>query len=515
MSDVLTAEQMRAVEQAAFDSGRATGLDLMERAGRRVVEAVFDEWPDLAAGTFRAVVLCGPGNNGGDGFVIARLLKQRGWEVGLYLYGDPARLPQGARTNCQRWNDLGEITPLTDATWPEGDFPGPCALLVDALFGTGLSRPVNLPLDRLGAVQGQGGRIVAVDLPTGLCSDSGRVIGGVAVQADLTVTFHRRKLGHIIAGGPDHCGKTVVSSIGVEDTDQDDPGARVQLVSPPFPGIGKAPGQHKYAHGHALILSGGPGRTGAARLAARAALRIGAGLVTLGVPPAAQFEVASHITAVMLRRIKDAPDLEAALEDRRLNALCLGPGLGTDRAPSLVAAACAAAQMRPMVLDADALTGFQDAPEDLFALLHPTCVLTPHGGEFRRLFPDLAARLAAPAARGPAYSKVDAVRAAADRAGCVVLLKGADTVIAGPDGRCLVHSAHDDRAAPWLATAGSGDVLAGMITGLLARGLPPLDAASAAAWLHVETARLFGPGVIAEDLPEQLPQVLRNLEIPR
>ncbi|RMH50756.1 MAG: NAD(P)H-hydrate dehydratase, partial [Alphaproteobacteria bacterium] len=235
----------------------------------------------------------------------------------------------------------------------------------------------------------------------------------------------------------------------------------------------------------------------------------GAGLVTVGCPPAALIENAARLDAVMLRPVADAAALSAVLEDGRINALCLGPGLGVARARALLPAALGAG--RAAVLDADALTAFAEDPAKLFATLHEGCVLTPHMGEFGRLFPDLRARLEAPAPRGPAWSKLDAARAAAARAGCVVLLKGADTVIADPAGRVAVVSAHYDRAAPWLATAGSGDVLAGFVTGLLARGMAPMQAAAAAAWLHVECARDFGPGLIAEDLPERLPAVLRAL----
>lgn len=264
------------------------------------------------------------------------------------------------------------------------------------------------------------------------------------------------------------------------------------------------PQGHKYDHGHALILSGGPGRTGAARLAARAALRIGAGAVTLGVPPAAQMEVAAHVTAVMLARIADDAAFAALLRDTRLNALCLGPGLGLrDAQRDLVDVALHSG--RPCVLDADALTLIAAHPP-LFALLHAGCVLTPHGGEFVRLFPGISAQLT----QG-SLTKAQATLRAAERAGCVVLLKGAETYIALPDGTCLCHAATGARATPWLATAGAGDVLAGFIAGLLARQMTPLAATQAAVFLHVACARGFGPGLIAEDLSEQLPKVLRDL----
>jgi len=266
---------------------------------------------------------------------------------------------------------------------------------------------------------------------------------------------------------------------------------------------------HKFTHGHVLILSGGPAQTGAARLAARGALRIGAGLVTLGVPPAAQQEVASQVTAVMLKRVRDAEALTDVLHDKRINTLCLGPALGLgEREADLICAALGSG--RECVLDADALT-LLARDQTLFDRLHPGCVLTPHGGEFARLFPDIAEKLNVPATKGPAYSKIDATREAAKRAGCTLLFKGPDTVIADQRGAASVHAAVYDRAAPWLATAGAGDVLAGFITGLLARGFSTLHAAESAAWLHVECARHFGPGLIAEDLPEQLPAVLRQL----
>lgn len=296
----------------------------------------------------------------------------------------------------------------------------------------------------------------------------------------------------------------------------------VRLIGPDcLPSLAKTAG-HKYAHGHALILAGGVGKTGAARLAARGALRIGAGLVTIGAPGSALMEAAGQITALMLRRAGTPEEMSELLQDRRINALCLGPGLGLARARDLVPVALGQggqsahptpqSNERKFVLDADALSAFADDPGALMSLLDARCVITPHDGEFARLFPDIAAKLAAPAAKGPAYSKVDAARAAAARAGCVVLLKGPDTVIAAPTGQCSVIAAAYDHAAPWLATAGSGDVLAGFITGLLARGFGSMQAAEAGGWLHVECARAFGPGLIAEDLPEALPGVLRALE---
>ena len=502
MTELLTAAQMRAIEAAAIASGEVTGLELMERAGRGVVEAVFAEWPELSAGSHRAVVLCGPGGNGGDGFVVARLLKELGWEVEVFLHGDPGKMPPDARMNYERWVGMGEVNMLDRQSPIYASMPD---LVIDALFGIGLTRPLDGMLAEMAMEARSLAAVwcdVAIDVPSGLDSDTGNCLGP-CFPAELTVTFHAPKVGHLLASGPGMCGKLCVKDIGLRHGSS---GART--IDAAVSELSKPLAAHKYSHGHALILSGGVGHGGAARLAARGALRIGAGVVTVGCPPAAVIENAAHLNAVMLRRVGDAGALAEVLEDRRINALCVGPGMGVARAKAMLAAVLEAG--RGGVLDADALTALAEEPE-LFAQLHDRCVLTPHAGEFARLFPDIAARLAEPAARGPAYSKVDATREAAARAGCVVLFKGADTVIAAPDGRCSINAASYERAAPWLATAGSGDVLAGFITGLLARGFAPMEAAETAAWLHVECARSFGPGLIAEDLPEEMPKVFRAL----
>jgi len=552
MTELLTAAQMRAIEQAAIDSGQVTGLELMERAGRGVVEAVFEEWPELAATSHKAVVLCGPGNNGGDGFVVARLLKEWGWEVEVFLYGDAGKLPPDAKVNYERWLEMGEVKAIH---LPDLEHvPWDSDVIIDALFGTGLSRALEFPLGNLIPEWDlRGGparpRVVAIDMPSGLCSDSGKMLAGDGFWADLTVSFHSLKCGHMLGEGPFVCKQTVCRDIGLPHSidiykagigkelaklmlespcDMDlellaggRPADLVLLADPDLILGNLALGKtdpfgrttHKYIHGHALILSGASGKGGAARLAARGALRIGAGVVTVGCPPEAVAENAAQLNAIMISAAHDADALAQVLQDTRINALCLGPALGKGaREQELVRVALEA--KRPTVLDADALSIlFFDKADALFGKLHDKCVLTPHAGEFARMFPDIAEKLNTPATTGPAYSKVDATREAAKRAGCVVLFKGVDTVIASPDGRAAINSAHYERVAPWLATAGSGDVLAGFITGLLARGFGPMQAAETAAWLHVECARSFGPGLIAEDLPEALPRVFKSLGI--
>ncbi len=495
---------MRAIEKQAMDSGQASGRDLMDRAGAGVVSALLEKWPDAVDQFATAVVLCGPGNNGGDGYVIARLLRERGMDVVVLALAAPSDAAPDAAANAEAWARIGKVSPL-DAAWMP---PSERCLIVDALFGTGLTRPVKLPLnDWSQRAQQVGAPVIAVDLPSGLCSDSGRVIGDQVLRADLTVTFHQPKLGHVLAQGPEYCTDLVCADIGLQP-DQDGQLFCVRIGAPKPTQVLKTAG-HKFAHGHALVLAGGAGKTGAARLSAMSALRIGAGLVTIGADDSSFDEVAHHITALMVEKINGPADLNRVLKDRRYNALCLGPGLGLEKSRALVPNALA--WTRPTVLDADALSAFAGNPQHLFDALHPETVLTPHGGEFARLFPDVSAKLSGIAETGPAFSKVDAVRLAAERAGCVVLLKGPDTVIATPDGRAAVNAAVYDQSAPWLATAGSGDVLSGMICGLMARGHMAFDAARIGAWMHAECARRFGPGLIAEDLPLMISSVLNEL----
>ncbi len=566
MTELLTAAQMRALERDEIESGAVTGLALMERAGQGVVDAIFAQWPELAAplstdteegaaadvaqSRRRAMVLCGPGNNGGDGFVIARMLKARGWAVDTFLYGDPARLPPDARANHDRWAAEDPVSLLVAVNVQRAPRPD---LIVDAVFGIGLTRPVPPEVDKALAAGGDGRaanlpaiRRVAVDCPSGLNLDTGMVQRGggpvdpdfgrwpaTVSMADLTVTFHSPKPGHYLGQGPALCGVLKVVDIGLggdalergmigvpPDAD------RVRLVEPvhmgrPLPGriwpgalIAKARhAGHKYDHGHVVVFAGGVGRGGAGRMAARAALRAGAGLVTLVCPPAALQENACRLDAVMLRAVR-GPEHLGDVADDRVTGFVIGPGMGVSERTrgfvrSVLARRAGDRDWRDpvVVLDADGLSSFAADPKSLFERTHARCVLTPHDGEFARLFPDLA-----PSRRG-AMSKIDAVRAAADRAGCVILLKGADTVIARPGGGASLHAAAYDRAAPWLATAGAGDVLAGLIAGLSASGLAGdlFNVVEAAAWLHVEAARSFGPGLIAEDLTEELPKVLRGI----
>ena len=480
---LLSVSQMYEADRGAMAAG-VPGVDLMERAGAAIAAAIKDRF-DVGD----AVVFCGPGNNGGDGFVVARLLQEAGWRVRLGLLGERDRLKGDAAEMAQRW--LGETVPAAPGLLAGAD------IVVDALFGAGLSRPLDgTAADIIAAIAASGVPSIAVDVPSGLDGDTGQVQGAVAA-ALLTVTFGRAKPGHLLFPGRALCGDLIVADIGITDAVVGTVSPRQWRNSPglwgqafPWPGVRG----HKYGRGHTVVAGGEFAATGAARLAARAALRVGSGLVTVAASPGALSVYAAHLTSVMLRRVDDAKVFADMLSDPRLNVVLLGPGQGLgERTVDLVRVALGAG--KNCVLDADALTVFSDKPSALFDKQHDGCVLTPHEGEFARLFD----------ATG---DKLGRARSAAEAAGAVVLLKGADTVIAAPDGRAVIN----DNAPPNLATAGSGDVLAGCIAGLMAQGAPAFEAATMAAWLHGEAGRTIGPGLIAEDLPDALPNVLRSLK---
>jgi hydroxyethylthiazole kinase-like uncharacterized protein yjeF len=497
MIELLTPDEMAACDRLTI-AGGVPGIALMEKAGRAVAEAVARH----PLGT-RVLIVAGPGNNGGDGFVAARVLAERGYPVRLMLLGDAARLTGDAAEAARSWR--GAVEPAAPQRVDAG-------VIVDALFGAGLNRAVEGEARALiEAMNASGAPIAAVDLPSGINGATGAVMGA-AVRAAESVTFFRRKPGHLLLPGRLHAGKVRVADIGIPDSvlEKVRPTTfanAVALWREAFP-VPRLDG-HKYSRGHAVVVSGDMSFTGAARLAARGALRAGTGLVTLAGPRAALAVNAAASLAVMVRAADGADELRGLLADRRLNAVVLGPGLGVGAATRAQVAAALDGE-RAVVLDADALTSFADEPGALFGAIQArrdrAVVLTPHQGEFARLFRDLVQ-----AAENE--SKTDLARAAAVASGAVVLLKGPDSVIAAPDGRAAIN----ENAPPWLATAGSGDVLAGMIAGLLAQGMPGFAAACAATWLHGEAGNAAGPGLISEDLPEALPGITRRLfeELPR
>jgi NAD(P)H-hydrate epimerase len=479
---LLTVEEMYRADAAATKLGIA-GETLMAHAGAAVAREIQARW--LPRPT---VVLCGPGNNGGDGFVAARLLAEAGWPVRLALLGRRDTLDGDAALHAKRWT--GKVEALAP------DVLGGASLVVDALFGAGLARPLEgAALAMVESVSARGLASVAVDIPSGVHGDSGAVLGA-AIKATLTVTFFRRKPGHLLLPGRVLSGEVVVADIGIPDVVLDDIQPRQHENDPALWRSAyrwPEPGDHKYSRGH-VVVTGGAHMTGAARLAARAAMRVGAGMVTIAAPPEALPIYAMAMPGVLTAAIARRTDFVHLLDDARKRAVLVGPGAGvsdTTRGHALAALAT----RRPVVLDADALTVFEGDADALASAIRGPCVLTPHEGEFARLF-------------DTAGDKLARARRAAAATGAVVLLKVADTVVAAPDGRAVISA----NAPPDLATAGAGDVLAGFALGLLAQGMPPFAAASAAVWLHGAAASSFGPGLIAEDLPDLLPRVLAELK---
>ncbi len=482
---LLNNQQMAKADGLTIEGG-VTGSALMENAGRAVAEEIMKIREPA-----RAAILCGPGNNGGDGFVIARHLKEKGWTVRIGLLGELAALKGDAAAKAAEWGEgVRPLSPdlLTDA-----------GVIVDALFGTGLSRPIDGRAAEIIAAANRSNALrIAVDIPSGISGNSGEALGE-AFSAYMTVTFFRKKWGHVLAPGRFYCGRIMVRDIGISNetltalkprTFENAPAFWLESFPRPDP-LG-----HKYHRGHTLAVSGGMTSTGAIRLAAQAALRIGSGLVTIAAPPDALPAHAAHLTSIMLTALAGEADFTGLLKDQRMNTLLLGPanGVGPLTRDRVLAAL---ATGRNTVLDADAISVFEKDENTLFKAVRGPTVMTPHGGEFARLFPALV----------KSGDKISVTREAARRSGAVIVYKGPDTTIASPEGAAVVNT----NAPPGLATAGSGDVLAGMIAGLLAQGMPPMDAAAAAVWIHGEAAKRFGPGLISEDIIAGIPDVLCDL----
>jgi ADP-dependent NAD(P)H-hydrate dehydratase / NAD(P)H-hydrate epimerase len=505
--EILTVDEMYEMDRLTVASG-ISSLTLMENAGRQVANEIAKRWSHC-----KTTVICGPGNNGGDGYVVARHLQARGFDVDVVAYGAHGTLAGDAATMAKLWT--GPKRPFSPADPIHG------RLYVDAIFGAGLSRGLAPELGQyFEDIQSADIPIVAVDVPSGLSGDQAKFVGDFRPwTAALTVTFFRKKPAHVLNPGRQFCGEIVCVDIGIPvgilfelaANEERESGIRRPLCventkPPPLPALD--PDGHKYKRGHCIVVSGPANATGAARLAARAALRGGAGLVTvaagrdaIAVLGASRTMIAASeapSTAIMVREVQDGPALGQLLKDNRLNAVVVGPGNGVGPATKAHVAA-ALASKAGVVLDADALTSFEGDAMSLFKLLNERAVLTPHDGEFEKLFPgELAA----------APSRIEAARAAARKSGATVLLKGASTVIADPAGDVAINT----NAPPYLATAGSGDVLAGLIGGLMAQGMAAFDAARLGAFLHGACGRIAGAGLIAEDLPEHLPQALHSLE---
>ena len=496
MHELLTPAEMAKADRLAIKAGPFDGMGLMRRAGAAAAAVVLKRYPAVG----RVHVLCGPGNNGGDGYITAKLLHEAGAEVSVWALGSPKA---GTDTAAAAGECPIAAKPLA------GFDPVHGSVIVDGLFGAGLSKAVEGgAAAAIEKCKRAGLPVIALDLPSGVSGDSGKILGA-AFRADVTVTFFRKKPGHLLYPGRELCGDTIVTQIGIG------PGVLDEIQPACFentPALWRehfprpAAETHKYARGHVGAFSGGPSSTGAARLSAKAAGRAGAGAVTLLSPGNAVQVNAAHLTSTILRKADTLDEVEEWLGEREPAALVFGPGLGLqhkvgDFALKLIATS--AGLVRHIVFDADALTHLSRRRDDFLGAFQapnaPQFVLTPHEGEFARVFPELAS--------DERSSKLDRARRAAVLAKATLILKGPDTVIASPDGRAAINA----NAAPWLATAGSGDVLAGIVAGLLSQGMPTFEAASAAVWLHAEAGSRFGPGLIAEDLPDLLPPLLRDL----
>ncbi|MCF6100327.1 NAD(P)H-hydrate dehydratase [Mesorhizobium muleiense] len=498
-NEILSPAEMAEADRLTISAGPFDGIGLMRNAGGAVAAVVLAHFPAAR----RVHVLCGPGNNGGDGYVVARILGDSAVDVLLWASGSPKAGSDAAlaASECRV-----SPRPLSEFAADKG------SILVDALYGAGLSKPLSGDAARAVEVATELNLpVVAIDLPSGVSGDSGQILGQ-AFRAQFTVTFARKKPGHMLLPGREMCGELVLADIGISDdivaqleplTFENMP--PIWLENFPVPAVDA----HKYRRGHVGVFSGRPSATGAARLSALAAARSGAGAVTVLSPANAMQVNAAHLTSIMLKKADSIADVQEFIDGRRPSAFVLGPGFGVGEKTRDFALGVLAAGDRQdgrvdgLVLDADGISSFRDTPNVLFEAARrpnaPALVLTPHEGEFARLFADIAG------ARN--LSKLAKARSAAARAGAIVVYKGADTVIAAPDGRAAING----NGAPWLATAGSGDVLSGIIAGLLAQGMPAFEAACAAVWIHAGAGSRFGPGLIAEDLPLALVPVLREL----
>jgi len=481
--EILSSQQTYAADSATIKSGTPS-INLMENAGCTIVDTItqrFFKQPTL--------VLCGPGNNGGDGFVVARRLAQLGWEVDVKIFDKKKQFKNDAKTAYSKYT--GNITAL------DSNFSKKYGLIIDAIFGVGLSRPIDGELaEIIPIINDSGAKIIAVDMPTGVNADTGQIMG-VAIKANLTVTFARKKIGQVLLPGKQYCGETIVTDIGIKDQFIKCQNIKI-YENLPILWLQKFPhydiSAHKYSYGHAVVNSGRANQSGAAKLSSIAALRMGAGLVTISCPIESKEIYAANALSVMTYPCDNIEEFKNFLADLRKNVILLGPGNGVnERTKDFTIAAIESG--KKVVLDADAITVFADQPDDLFRIIKQDIVMAPHQGEFNRIF------------HNKANTKIDLVQAATKESQATILLKGSDTVIASPSGECSVNT----NAPAWLATAGSGDVLSGIITGLMARGMTGFDAACAGAWIHAEAANIFGPGMISSDIVDMLPTVLQTL----
>lgn len=488
---LLTPIEMGKADRLTIEGG-VPGYTLMKNAGAGIASAIVDRFPPG-----KVAVLCGPGNNGGDGFVVARLLAEKGWTVRVGLLGETSRLKGDAAQACEDWD--GSVEALTPDLIRDAD------LIIDAVFGAGLDRA---PDDAIAGIlevcqekMCQGVPIVAVDVPSGVDGADGTAYPGALEQSAVTVTFFRGKPGHWLLPGREICGETVLVDIGIPEAVLESiaPGCALNhpdLWRHSLPKV--TPYSHKFSRGF-VVVAGGAEMIGAACLAARAAQRAGAGIVSVAAPVQQGPLYRLALESAVVRSIKDTRGFVELLNDERIGCVVIGPGLGVTAPGNHEKVLAALRAGKGVVLDADALSLFADSPDALFEQIGDRVLLTPHEGEFAKLFPDLA----------NIPSKLDRARMAAERAGGVVLLKGFDTVIADPSGCTVINAS----APPHLATAGAGDVLAGLAAAMIAGGMSAFSAACAASYIHGLAASTKGPGMIASDLPDLIPPVVESVRV--
>ncbi|WP_300647089.1 NAD(P)H-hydrate dehydratase [Paenalcaligenes sp.] len=491
MDSILDTEQMYAADRAAIARG-ISAYSLIDRAGVAAAEQIHVRWP-----TGKILVLCGPGNNGGDGYRLASQLHRWGRAVRVMEYA-PQRA-RSAEAQAHREQCLVALEPLDETAFEAAD------IVVDALLGMGLQRPLSAALQTvLQSLQASSASICAIDVPTGI-DGNGRCWAEAPLQAALTITFFRKKLAHVLAPSRFLCGEIKVVDIGLCEEDVTPPSYLYEnqpaLWQSAIPS--PQPLQHKYQRGAALVY-GGSEMTGAARLSALACARAGAGATTIACASDVWAIYAQSMQSVMVKRWHSLSQAAALSHSSTYQTVLIGPGLAPEPSTQeLVMRGLLQTQASSWVVDAGALTAFASQPESLFEGIHTSAaqvVLTPHEGEFARLFPDLALH-------SNQKNKVERARQAAARSGAIVLLKGSDTVVASPDGRAAVQT----QSSPYLASAGSGDVLAGMMTGLLAQGMSPWLAANMAVWMHSQAGLILGAGLIAEDLVQSIPTIWQQI----
>ena len=488
MHELLTPRQMGLADQLTIDAG-VPGIELMEAAGAFLAQVVKKHFENPQS----VLVVCGPGNNGGDGYVLARLLSDVGLPVDVFVPLGTENIGGDAKIAFECLS--GQVRQIDDPDWSA------YALIVDALFGAGLTKDIEGKLGSIVShINDSPAMVLAVDLPSGINGETGTICGN-AVVSDVTATFFRYKPGHLLYPGKSHCGTTEVGQIGILDTVLAEIGIdtfhnRPELWNSHLPK--RKSTQHKYSRGHTLVLSGAITKSGAARLMASAALRMGSGLVTLAGASDVLPINASRLDSVMFAEANDAGEFRHLLKDDRVNCLCLGPGMPPNDTTRLFVSE-ALGTGKNTVLDAGALSAFDDRQDLFFKQISDRkrdVIITPHSGEFARLFPELT----------DLPSKLEMARQAAATANAVVVLKGPDTIVANNCG----HAAIASNAPPWLATAGSGDVLTGMIAGLLAQGMQAFEAGCAAVWIHGEAANIIGSSLVSSDLDYGLTEAIKS-----